>query len=203
MPNTNFGDINKLYREFMQTHFGDMPLESAYDKEVFAEQQRMLELRRKKMTSRVMERLAAQGIMTSGVGSEMLTEQVETPIAHAEAALGEERAERIRAEKTRRGDIGREFAMGEFERRKAREAEKSGFWGKLAGGVIKGGITGFMAGGPYGALAGAGLGAFGAAYSGGGEEEPGYGGHSYQWLVQQKLQQLEEEWQRTHGGGPI
>ena len=205
MANDKFGDLYKYYQEFMDKWFGGEDLLSEYDKEYYAKQEGLTEERRKRMQERVMERLGAQGILRSGVGSEALTEMVEKPIAESEAALDYERMERERVEKKRRQAIALSSAFGKY----SEEQEKSkGFLdrlGSMVGGGLSGAATGALIGGPWGIAAGALLGAGGAAIRGpgGGDGETPMG---YNEMFQYFLELLnrgatEEEIKEALSGG--
>jgi len=190
-----YADLYKYMQEYLKQFFGDRPLETEYEGQLFTRQQQLLEERRKRMLSRVMSRLAAQGIQASGVGAQFVTEQVEEPVAQAEAQLDWERLQRMEGERLRRETLALGAASRKLAEEEAERQRRSAFWGKLAGGVLKGGITGFMTGGPWGALAGAGIGLAGGIAGDGGAATTTVGADyqaMYMQLVQDYLRRLSQ-----------
>lgn len=187
MPTNNnaYSDLNKYFQDFMMQFYGSKPLETEYEGELFKRQQQLLDERRRRSLSRVMSRLAAQGIEGSGVGSQFITEQVEEPIAQAEAQLDWDRLQRMESERLRREVTALGAAQQKLAEEEAARQRRSGLLGRLAGGAISGGILGFMKGGPWGAAAGAAIGGLGGFM--GPPEMAGGGAGGYQNMYMQLL----------------
>jgi len=192
MPGGNYEDLFNYSKEYYTKFYGGKPGIGAYSDAYYASQNAMLERRRKKMISRLRDETSGlrEGYMPSGLDMQIQTEQVETPIAEAEAALDYQKLMGEENERIRREGIARNMALAKIEEQKAAAQKRGSFWGKLLPGLAGAAIGTFINPGA-GTLAGWGIGSgIGGAFMGGGNEGDGGYNSLYEQYYQQALKDL-------------
>lgn len=162
MPGGKYDDLFNYSKEYYEKFYGGSPI-GAYSDQYYKSQQEMLERRRLKMLARFKDTTSGlrEGYMPSGLDMQIQSEQVDTPIAEAEAALDYQKLQAEQFERTRRETITMQAAKDQIAQEKADAQRRGQFWGKIAnlGITTAGAIIGTIVAPGAGTVAGASIGA--------------------------------------------